>query len=144
MSGTGIDVVPNLPECPVPVIPAVFLCTYRTEHTTVFICDCLHFSCPKNNELLLSALLLLHCTAAAATAAAAAAAAAHDVLLCRSFCCAGTSTLFFTFGLKFCTEERKYATRKRSWHISKDHTSYMCLYYRVFAILPISVGLENM
>ena len=59
MSGTGVDVVPNLPKCPVPVlctdhtevsgtgidvpnllkcpvpviIPAVCLGTYRTEHT---------------------------------------------------------------------------------------------------------------
>ena len=47
MSGTGIDVipnlqkcpvpvfdvVPNLPKCPVPVIPAVRFGTYRTEHT---------------------------------------------------------------------------------------------------------------
>ena len=32
MSGTDID-VPNLPKCPVPVIPAVCLGTYRTEHT---------------------------------------------------------------------------------------------------------------
>ena len=24
MSGTGIDIVPNLPKCPVPVIPAVY------------------------------------------------------------------------------------------------------------------------
>ena len=47
MSGTGIDVVPNLPKspvpvlidvvpnlpkCPVPQIPAVCLATYRTEH----------------------------------------------------------------------------------------------------------------
>ena len=31
MSGTGID-VPKLPKCPVPVIPAVCLGTYRTEH----------------------------------------------------------------------------------------------------------------
>ena len=41
VSGTGINVVPNLPKCPLPVmlpvillvIPAVCLCTYRTEHT---------------------------------------------------------------------------------------------------------------
>ena len=33
-SGTGID-VPILPKCPVPVIPAVCLGTYRTEHTLV-------------------------------------------------------------------------------------------------------------
>ena len=37
VSGTGIDVVPNLPKCPVPVIPAyippVCLGTYRAEHT---------------------------------------------------------------------------------------------------------------
>ena len=32
MSGTGIDLVPNLPKFPVPVIPAVCLSTYRTEH----------------------------------------------------------------------------------------------------------------
>ena len=33
VSGTGTDVVPNLPKCPVSVIPAVCLGTYRTEHT---------------------------------------------------------------------------------------------------------------
>ena len=33
VSDTGMDVVPNLPKCPVPVIPAVCLGTYRTEHT---------------------------------------------------------------------------------------------------------------
>ena len=33
MFGTGIDVVPNLPKCPVPVVPAVCLGTYRNEHT---------------------------------------------------------------------------------------------------------------
>ena len=33
VSGTGIDVVPNLPKCPVPVIPAVCLGTYSTEYT---------------------------------------------------------------------------------------------------------------
>ena len=32
MSGTDID-VPNLPKCPVLVIPAVCLGTYRNEHT---------------------------------------------------------------------------------------------------------------
>ena len=33
VSGTVIDVIPNLPKCPVPVIPAVCLGAYRTEHT---------------------------------------------------------------------------------------------------------------
>ena len=34
VSGTGIDVVPNLPKCPVSVmIPAVYLGTYRNQHT---------------------------------------------------------------------------------------------------------------
>ena len=38
-SGTGIDVVPNLPKRPLPVIPAVCLGTYSTEHTFVtFFC----------------------------------------------------------------------------------------------------------
>ena len=32
LSGTGVD-VPNLPNSPVPVLPAVCLGTYRTEHT---------------------------------------------------------------------------------------------------------------
>ena len=31
--GTGIDVVPNLPKCSIPVIPAACLGTYRTKHT---------------------------------------------------------------------------------------------------------------
>ena len=35
VSGTSID-VPNLPRCPAPVLPAVWLGTYRTEHT--FLC----------------------------------------------------------------------------------------------------------
>ena len=33
VSGTCIDVISNLPKCPVPVIPAVRLGTYRSEHT---------------------------------------------------------------------------------------------------------------
>ena len=37
VSGTGIDVAPNLLKGPVPVIPPVCLGTYRTDHTLEFL-----------------------------------------------------------------------------------------------------------
>ena len=37
VSGTGIDVVPNFPSCPVPVILAACLGTYSPEHTLLRI-----------------------------------------------------------------------------------------------------------
>ena len=76
----------------------------------------------------------LHCTAttraaAAASAAAAAAAAAPAVPWCGSFYCAA-SMLFFSFRLKFKTEERNYSTRKRSRYTSKRiYTTFVGEYH---------------